>query len=224
MASATGRTNWFAIGISAAVVVVLVALAGFVVFLNGQAGAPGAAPQASGINAETGAITFGEGETEVATYVDFMCPVCGDFEAAYGKDLREAAEDDRITLSVHPIAILDAASRGTDYSSRAASALYCVAEQAPESALDFMTALFDNQPAEGSAGLTDEQMVAFADQTGGGAAAECITSGSYKKFVGDRTPETPANANGQIGTPTVAIDGERIENSEIATTFASILN
>lgn len=222
MASATGRTNWFAIGISAAVVVVLVALGGFVVFLNNQATAPGAAPQASGINAETGAITFGEGETDVATYIDFMCPVCGDFEAAYGEDLRAAAEGGDITLSVHPVSILDARS-STEYSSRAASALYCVAEEAPDSALDFMKALFDNQPTEGSAGLTDEQMIAFADETGASAAADCISDGSYKKFVKDRTPETPANANGQIGTPTVTIDGERIENSDIGTQFATIL-
>ena len=225
MAAAQGKTNWFAIWISAAVVVVLVALGGVVVFLNNQATAPGTAPETAGIvNGETGAISFGEGDTTIDTYVDFMCPICGDFEDAYGAALQDAAANDTITLNIHPISILDGASQGTEYSSRAASAMYCVASEAPDTALDFFNLLFENQPEENTTGLTDEQLSAFAEQAGAGAAADCIADGTYMKFAQDQVEQTPPDPEtGRVGTPTVAIDGDRIDNADIATRFAEIL-
>lgn len=224
-AKAQGTPNWFAIGISAAVVVVLVALGAFVVFLNNQATAPGTAPESSAIvNSETGAISFGKGETEIDTYIDFMCPICGQFEDAYGEALQTAAANDDITLNIHPISILNHVSQGTDYSSRAASAMYCVAGEAPDSALTFMNLLFENQPGEGSGGLTDEELTAFAEQAGAGAAADCIADGTYMTYSEDQVDNTPADpATGRVGTPTVAIDGERIDNGEIGSRFAEIL-
>ncbi|WP_102191676.1 DsbA family protein [Microbacterium aurantiacum] len=225
MAAAKGNnTNWFAIWISIAVVVVLVGLGGLVVFLNNMATAPGAAPKSDIVNEETGAISFGTGEEEIDTYVDFMCPICGDFEDAYGQQLQAAAKSDDITLNIHPISILDRASQSTEYSTRAANAMYCVASEAPEVTLDFFNLLFENQPEEGSTGLTDDQLAAFAEQAGAGDAADCIADRTYDKFVADRTAETPPNPEtGQVGTPTVAINGNRIDNSEIAAEFAKLL-
>ena len=120
-AAAKSNTNWFAIGISIVVVVVLVALGGLVVFLNSQASAPGTAPDSAIVNEETGAITIGEGDTEVDTFVDFMCPICGDFEDAYGGALQDAAAADEITLNLHPVSILDRYSQNTEFSTRAAA-------------------------------------------------------------------------------------------------------
>ncbi|MGW8483298.1 DsbA family protein [Microbacterium sp. NPDC055903] len=224
-AAAQSKPNWFVIGVSAAVVVVLVAIGGLVVFLNNQATAPGVAPESSAIvDSETGAISFGEGETTVDTYIDFMCPICGQFEDAYGEALQTAAANDDITLRIHPISILNAQSQGTEYSSRAASAMYCVASEAPDSALAFMNLLFENQPGEGTAGLTDDQLIAYAEEVGAGAAADCITDGTYKAYSEDQVDNTPPDpTTGRVGTPTVAIDGERIDNGDIATRFAEIL-
>lgn len=218
MAAAKSNTNWFAVGISIAVVVVLVALGALVVFLNNQASDPGTAPQSAIVNEETGAITFGEGETQVDTFVDFMCPICGDFEDAYGEQLQTAAANDEITLNLHPISILDRYSQNTEFSTRAAASVYCVAAEAPDSALDYFNLLFENQPAENTAGLTDDELAALADQVGAGSAADCIADGTYMRFVASQT-----NQHDIQGTPTVEIDGERIENSEIASRFATIL-
>lgn len=206
MAAAKSNTNWFAIGVSIAVVVVLVAIGGLVVFLNNQATAPGVAPQSDIINEETGAISFGDGEDEVDTYVDFMCPICGDFEKQYGEQLQAAAADGKITLNLHPISILDRFSQNTKFSTRAAASVYCVAEKAPEAALDYFNLLFANQPAENSAGLTDDELAAFAEQAGGGAAADCIADGTYMDFVGDQTQEHEI-----AGTPTIEVNGKRLD-------------
>jgi len=206
MAAAKSNTNWFAIGVSIAVVVVLVAIGGLVVFLNNHSTAPGVAPKSDIIYAKTGAISFGDGEDEVDTFVDFMCPICGDFEKQYGEQLQAAAADGKITLNLHPISILDRYSQNTQFSTRAAAAVYCVAEKAPEAALDYFNLLFENQPAENTAGLTDDELAAFAEQAGGGAAADCIADGTYMDFVGDQT------RNHEIqGTPTIEVNGKRLD-------------
>ncbi|MFS0854085.1 DsbA family protein [Microbacterium sp. 179-I 3D4 NHS] len=218
MAAAKSNTNWFAIGVSIAVVVVLVVLGGLVVFLNNQATAPGVAPTSDIVNEETGAVSFGSGEDEIDVYVDFMCPVCGQFEQAYGEQLQTAAANDEITLNLHPVSILDRYSQNTKYSTRAGGAAYCVAENAPDSFLDFFNYMFANQPQENTAGYTDEELASFAEQAGAGAAADCIADGTYMDFVGDQT-----SAHEIQGTPTVEINGERIENADIQTRFAEIL-
>jgi protein-disulfide isomerase len=215
-AAKSSNTNWFVIGVSAAVVVVLAVLAFVVVLLNNQANAPGPTPGGAIVNQDTGAITVGKGEKAIDTYIDFICPVCGQFEDAYGEQLQEAAANDEITLNIHPIAILDHQST-TEYSSRAAAAMYCVAESNPDAAVPFMNLLFENQPAEGGAGLDDAQLTSYADQAGATSAADCIADGTYMKF-----PTAQAKKHEIRGTPTVEIDGNRIENSQIGTEFAKI--
>lgn len=206
-AAAKSNTNWFAIGISIAVVVVLVALAGLVVVLNNQASSPGPDPVANDtFDPETGAVSVGDGDDTVAVFVDFMCPVCNSFEQQFGEALESAADDGRITLEYHPIAILDRYSQGTEYSSRSAGAAVCVAESNPELYLDYAKTLFENQPEENSAGLTTEQLADFAKQVGADDAASCITDETYRKFG-----VAQADAHEIQGTPTVEVNGERLD-------------
>ena len=207
MAAAKSNTNWFVIGVSAAVVVVLAVLAFVVVSLNNQATAPGVAPVSDSIDEKTGAISFGNGDDQVDVFVDFICPACNAFESKFGEQLQAGAADGDITLNIHPVSILDRLSQNTEYSTRAASAMYCVAETAPDVALDFFNALYANQPAENSTGLSDDELAAIADQVGAGAAADCIADGTYMDFVGDQT-----NANDIRSTPTVEINGTRLED------------
>lgn len=222
--TAARKTNWFAIWISIAVVVVLVVVAGLVVWLNSAASGPGASPEGSNINSETGAIAFGEGSDTMDTYIDFMCPVCNQFEQTYGSEISSLVDDGTITLNVHPISILDRASQGTKYSTRAASAMYCVAVADPDKALGFMQAMYTNQPAENSSGLTDAQIIAIAESAGVTDAADCINAGRYMKYVTSMTPKTPAapGASG-IGTPTIAINGTVIANTSLPADPADLI-
>lgn len=207
MAAAKSNTNWFAIGVSIAVVVVLVAIGGLVVFLNNQATAPGATPTANDtFDPETGAISFGEGKDTVAVFVDFQCPVCNSFEGQYGAQLEAAAADGRITLEYHPVAVLDRYSQGTEYSSRSAGAAFCVAESNPDLYLDFAKALFENQPDENTPGLTNDQLAGFATQVGADDAVACITDETYRKFGAAQ-----AKAHEIKGTPTVEVNGKRLD-------------
>ena len=206
MATATGKTNWFAIWISVAVVAVLVGVVAVVAVLNSQASDPGPVPQASGINRETGAITFGDGPDTVATYVDFMCPYCGQFEETEGKTISGLVDDGSITLEVHPVTILDRLSQGTEYSSRAASAMYAVAEADPDNAYAFFRALWDKRPQEQTPGLTDDELIQIAKDAGVNVTAELeksIKDHEYKSFA--QSQELP---EGATGTPTLVVNDE----------------
>lgn len=210
------KVNWFAIWVSVAVVVALVAVAVLVVWLNNPSTNTGEAPDAPNISAETGAISVGDGDGTLDTYIDFMCPICNQFEQAYGPSIQELVDDGTITLNIHPIAILDRYSQGTEFSTRAANAMYCVAEADADASVPFMQAMFENQPEEGTSGLTDEEILAIASEVGVSGIDSCVNDGRYTGFVAAMTEKTPVQP-GQAGiaTPTVAVNGEVIANSEL---------
>ncbi|WP_020017282.1 DsbA family protein [Promicromonospora sukumoe] len=173
------------------------------------------------VGADGAAGTTNEGAKTLDVYVDYMCPICGQFEQTNSASIAEMREAGDITLVVHPVAILDRASQGTEYSTRAASASAWVADKAPEQFSAFHDALFASQPAENTAGLSDEQIAQVAEQAGVPAdVAAGITDGdakdTFEEWVAASTEaatsdEALANAQGSFGTPTVLIDGERFE-------------
>ncbi len=203
--AAAGKKNWFAIWVSVAVVVIVAVVVGLVVWMNNASSGPGAQPASSNINTSTGAISFGSGPNTVDTYVDFMCPYCGQFEKTEGDTIKQLVADNKITLNLHPVTILDRASQGTKFSSRAASAMFAVAESDPANAYAFMEAMFRNQPQESSAGLADAQIVSIAKGAGVNVTADlekAITSGKYVKFA-----QSHGLPDGAKGTPTLAVNG-----------------
>ena len=199
-----------------AVVAVVALVIALVVWMNNAATDPGTAPSGSGIDQETGAVVVGAGEQTLDTYIDFMCPVCNQFEQTYGDEILDLVNNGTITLNIHPIAILDRYSQGTAFSTRAANAMYCVAEADPDAAVPFMQAMYAKQPEENSTGLTDDEIIAIAKSVGVEGIDSCVTDGTYKKFVTSMTEKTPiAPGSSGIGTPTVAVNGETIANSTI---------
>ena len=213
MAAAKGRTNGFVIGITAAVVVVILALIGLVVWMNNKATDAGPAPKGSIVNSDTGAVTVGKGEDKIALFVDFQCPICKNFETTYGQQLQGLAKENKITLEYHPIAILDRYSQN-QYSSRSAAAAYCVAQDSSASTfLDYLNLLFTNQPAENTAGPTDAQLTDDAKTVGADKAASCIKDGTFLKY-----PAAQATSHKIQGTPTIEINGERLDLQKSADT------
>lgn len=162
---------------------------------------------------DNGALTVGDGKTVVDTYIDPMCPFCGEFERANGQALAKRVNDGTITLRVHPLNFLDPDSQGTNYSSRAGSALTCVAASDPKATLGYLSALYADQPREGSSGLTDGKLTSLAHGVGATSVDACITSHRYAGWL---TQNTQNAVNGPIqgadiktikGTPTVLVNG-----------------
>ncbi len=216
MAAQSRSTNWFAVWVSVGVVVALALVAVLVITLNNAEQGPATAPQAAVVEEETGAIVIGDGENRLDTYIDFMCPICNQFEQLYGDSILALADDGTATVGIHPISILDRYSQGTEYSTRAANAMYCVAVADGEAAVPCMQAMFANQPDENTTGLTDDQILEIAASAGVTDIDACVTDREYGDYVAQLTEDTPVQPGlDGIATPTVAVNGEAIANADI---------
>ncbi|KRE63234.1 disulfide bond formation protein DsbA [Arthrobacter sp. Soil736] len=170
---------------------------------------PPATVKAPGADAEAGK------PVKVVLYIDFICPVCKNFEAQYNETLTKLRDEGKITVEYRPLGFLDSRST-TNYSSRAANAAACVVNESPEKYSDFVNALFDKQPAEGSAGLSDDDLKKMATEVGAKSIDSCIDQKTYRPWVKYATQE--ASIIGVSGTPTVMVDGKQWGKGDSAQT------
>ncbi len=154
--------------------------------------------------------------TTVDVYEDFLCPICERFENGSGLDIAKAISAGQIQVKYHPVAILDSRTTPQGYSSRAANAAICAAEAGSFQA--YHDKLFADQPAEGSAGLTDAELVAMGQEVGvGGSFAQCVTSGKHVSDVKAATLTAAKNTalrrpgSSGFGTPTVVVNGKWVD-------------
>lgn len=174
---------------------------------------------------------------DVTTYVDYMCPACGAFEQQYGTMLENYVGSGDINLQVYPINFLDGTSLGTKYSTRAANLFSCVVEEQPDVAFKLHNRLLsaDVQPAEGTTGLTDDQLLDQAKEAGAELTTElkqCVKNKTFAGFIdgnwkqvsetgvlglakgelmleGDGVTPQPEGPQRLVSTPTVIVNGKQ---------------
>ncbi|GEK81296.1 DsbA family protein [Agrococcus baldri] len=146
-------------------------------------------------------------------YVDFLCPHCGTFEAAYGDELGAAVEAGEVALEIRPLTFMDRSSPD-EYSTRAANAFAAVADEFPGSAWAFHRALFAQQPAAGEPGLTDDELIELAAGAGASSErlAERIRSVALREFTvaaseSGLTQPVAEGVEPPRGTPALYLDG-----------------
>jgi len=195
------------------VLVVAVLIGGFVLYARNRSTTPAAAVSPSYTTTASGAVvTAGKGKAVIDVYEDFLCPNCERFEARDGAAITAALNAGTLTVRYHAIAILDRNTTPVGYSTRAANAALCAAAANVFPA--YHAALFAQQPAEGSAGLTDQQLAALAPAGTSADFATCVTSGRNAAAVTAETQKAVSDPNlqtqGQFGTPTVAANGTKV--------------
>jgi protein-disulfide isomerase len=208
------RRAWIAAGVAATLLVV----AGFVGWYAYQSQRPdpaGSAPPPAG--ADASGVRVGTGPVTVDVYLDFMCPHCRDFEDRAKDTLAGLARDGKATVVYHPLAYLDSAS-STKYSTRSAAASGCAADAGRF--VEYTTALYAQQPAEGSAGLSEAQLVNLGSVAGitDPGFAGCVRADRHLAWVDGVTEQ--AVKRGIRGTPTVLVNGEQIDTDPQAITDA----
>jgi protein-disulfide isomerase len=195
-----------------AVVIVVAVLVGGAVWLTGGLG--GDVEPTYTATADGAVITAGSGPVVIDIYEDYLCPSCERFEERYGNELTTALNEGRISVRFHSIAILDELSAPAGYSTRAANAALC---SVPAGIFPrYHKRLFDDQPAEGSAGLSDDELIALGTELGAqGDFAACVqgsTNVDAVKAETDKATNDPAlQTQGRFGTPTVAIGGQKAD-------------
>lgn len=147
---------------------------------------------------------------EIVIYQDYICPACKAFEAQMSKDLKDLRDSGKATVEYRFVTFLDDRSSGTNYSSRAANAAACVINQNPDKFYALNTALYEQQPAEGSTGLPNAKLLEIANSIGVTGIDDCVKNGTYRGWTADANKT--ALAIPLTGTPTILINGEKWDN------------
>jgi protein-disulfide isomerase/uncharacterized membrane protein YphA (DoxX/SURF4 family) len=205
---------------SAATALALAALVGVGIGVQAARIPAPTGPTPAGVSLADG-VTVGTATAPVTLdlYEDPQCPVCAQFEAQVGPAISGWIAAGKAKVHYHLISFLDSAST-TNYSSRAANALYASAAVSPDAFARYHQLLYQQQPAEGSAGLTQDRLVQLAQQAGAGAAADQIRAGTYADYVARATDQS--SKDGVTGTPTVQVNGKTVDQPTLDQLTAAV--
>ncbi|GAA2177620.1 hypothetical protein GCM10009784_29040 [Arthrobacter parietis] len=144
---------------------------------------------------------------QVVAYVDVNCVHCANFEQTHAEQIQTWLDEGAITFEYRNVAYLDPNSQ-TEYSSRGAAALACVADTSPRAYWDFSAALFGNFE---NGELSDGELAEMAATAGAGDISACLEEDTFRPWVkfGTQAAET----YGVSGTPTVFVDGEEVPDA-----------
>jgi protein-disulfide isomerase len=168
----SGRRTRAVVGLA---IVVAVTAVGLIVQSERKAAEAAAAPipvstvtarYSEAMDPLTGVVTVGP-PTAAATidlYEDFLCPACAVLYDAYDEQIRAAVERGELRVRFHLLPFLDQSSNPPGYSGRAANAAIAAAEGGKF--VPYYSSLYEAQPAEGSAGYTDAQLLALGQALG----------------------------------------------------------
>jgi protein-disulfide isomerase len=236
----SGDRKKIVIGV-AVVVVLLGAVIGGVVYTNNKknategqdiastelddaASGPAGDNVAYPVRREDAVVVVGEDDAKVTldVYEDFLCPICGVFEAKYGPDMEQQVQDGTVQLRYHMLPMLNESSDPPGYSLDSANAGLCAADAGkfPE----FHQSLYDAQPEEGARGWDKQQLAKLGKELGITAAdfKSCVEGGTYDDILGKSLDEVrnteylQQDINGQrgFGTPTVAVGQKVVDTAD----------
>lgn len=151
------------------------------------------------------------GPIAVAVYEDFLCPSCKIFHQEAGTFLTERAEAGEITLTYYPFIFL--LEQSTDeYAQRASNAAVCVADDAGSNAYAKMHGLLmEHQPAQGGAGLSDDELLAYAKEAGADDIKDCVAERRFTPWLEEALR---AGRKADVSTtPTIRVGGLNVVKS-----------
>ncbi len=175
---------------------------------------PNATADRSGIIVNPGKATQGAPTVEI--FLDYQCPICKQFEAAFGSTLDDMASKGEIQLIYRTMTFLDT-NLHNDSSTKAGIAAACADSSGKYSA--YHNAIFAGQPTSEGAGYTAQQLrvdfPATAGITGEALTAfqACYDSKATASFV-DGTNELASKA-GVTATPTIRVNGTTLNNNTV---------
>ncbi|TCB90094.1 disulfide bond formation protein DsbA [Micromonospora zingiberis] len=196
------RTLWISIG--AVAVLVVAGLIGWSA-LSSQGSREFTAPP--GATGDGTGIVVGNGPVTIDIYEDYLCPACKQFEQTSGATIDKLINDGKVRVVYHPVAYLNRFS-STEYSTRASAASGCAAEGGEFHA--FGKALFDKQPPENSAGLSNDELIDIGAEVGlnRDSFGACVRDGKFKPWTAHVSEE--ATRAKVTGTPTVLVNGQQV--------------
>ena len=158
---------------------------------------------------------------EIVVYEDFLCPFCGQLEQTVGDQLDAAVEAGEVNVEYRPLPFLE---RISDYSPESANAFAVVLDESgPEVAKAFHDLLFDNQPSEDGPFPDEDQLVEWAVEAG---ATEADVRPGIEDMAFEGWVEAAGEAASKEGinsTPSVFVDGQKVEGETLADIAAAMV-
>jgi protein-disulfide isomerase len=226
---ATAHSRTLYVDSSIALVIVLVSLIGIGVQAN-RAKIENLTV-GTNVSVQNGVVFGKDAAAKVDIFEDFGCPICKEFENATSAQLQKDARANLAQVRYHPISILDRNSPN-QYSTRAANAALCASDVSPDVFVAYHNILYGKdaagntvQPAEGSPGPGNTELISFGKQAGMKTSqittfSDCVTTQQYKPLVEALTEN--GSKRGVSGTPTIFVTGKQLANHNASTLFNAI--
>jgi protein-disulfide isomerase len=157
----------------------------------------------------------------IDVYADFLCPICGTFEAQYQDQIEQQINAGNLAVRYHMVPLLNTRSNPEGYSLESANAALAAADAGKFTA--FHDSLFKTQPEEGKRGYDKAQLIQLGTSLGitDPKFAETINAGTYdaqlnaefEKTTNDEALKQDFGQGPGFGTPTVAVNGKAIDRS-----------
>jgi protein-disulfide isomerase len=166
-----------------------------------------------------GVVVAGEASApiKIDAYEDFICPVCEQFFHVFGKQMDSQMAAGHLQVRYHMLNFLDQNSNPPGYSGRAAAASLAVAHDAPGKWGSYYESLYGQQPEEGTAGYSNDQLISLGERLGirNDSFAHDVKSGTYLGAVHQdfqHALETVGKKfyKDSFATPTIVHDGKRV--------------
>ncbi|MFI6576518.1 DsbA family protein [Nocardiopsis sp. NPDC050513] len=200
------------VGAAAGVVILIVGI-GYAILNSDRSGSEFDGALAPQVVQEDGSVVMAQSGVQapvVEVYADYQCPACRQFELLNGDVLKETAAAGEAIVHFRPVSIF--AQQPVPISSnslRAGAAARAAADHGVF--VEFNDLLFENQPTEGEAGFTTDELKEWFRETGaseGAATAfdERIDSEAavVTRFTEDYLPALTEDAVEQIGQENLA--------------------
>jgi protein-disulfide isomerase len=224
-----GGANRRTIAVVIGVVLLAAAVIGGVLWTNasknathGQAITPQAIAQELPAQREGVVVSSGPptAKATVDVYADFLCPICGQFQQAYGKQIEDKVRSGELRVRYHMVPLLVQRSDPPGYSLDAANAALCAADAGKFTS--YHDSLFAQQPGEGKRGYDRSQLIKLGQDLGitGDGFPACVNGGTYNQALTDELAKAEkdsalqqdfGNGNKGFGTPTVVAGGRIVQ-------------
>ncbi|HEY7223201.1 MAG TPA: thioredoxin domain-containing protein [Micromonosporaceae bacterium] len=202
----------------------IIGLSGYILWYEARMPAPHTLATPAGVSddggAKAGITVAGSGRATVEVYYDPMCTQCRTVDRQTRPMLDQLVAQNRIRLVWHPLGLLDGRTDPAGYSTRAANALACAADDGK--LRQYADVLFANQPAAGSAGLSDDQLIDVAGQALliRPSFAACVRDQHYREWV--EAGDAAAAARGVVNSPAIFVNGRRLAQPTSAAILAAL--
>jgi protein-disulfide isomerase len=197
---------------------------------------PGSNSYPSTVDKTDATVLVGQAAAKVTidAYEDFLCPICGQFEASNVSTIERQLDAGTIKVRYHMINLLDNSSNPPGYSLMAANTALAVATVAPATFLDYHYSLYQKQPQEHGTGWTQAQLTDLAHRLGvsGPRFDSLIANKTYDHQIQTNLTnathdqalwQTNTDGSQGFGTPTIVADNTPINWQANATWLTQLV-